>query len=141
MPAAASKTEVHAETSVSSRKRRRRDLGEAIRPPGWHFTGVSSPQGSLAQTRAQSAGAGTIALETARALGQRDASQIDVAEVGMLATTLGEYEILVWVVATSREALAELVRERIAPLAGVRRSEIIEYHEVFKHSYTWARLV
>ena len=66
---------------------------------------------------------------------------VAVPEVGMVATTLGEYEVLVGVAATSREALAELVRERITTQPGVRRTEITEYHEVFKHSYTWARLV
>jgi DNA-binding Lrp family transcriptional regulator len=56
-------------------------------------------------------------------------------------TTLGEYDIMTAVLATSRQALAEVVRERIGTIPGVRRTEIIELHEVFKHSYGWARLV
>ena len=56
-------------------------------------------------------------------------------------TTLGDYEIVVAVVATSRRALAELVQERIGSVRGVHRTEIIEAHELFKHSHRWARLV
>jgi Lrp/AsnC family transcriptional regulator for asnA, asnC and gidA len=73
------------------------------------------------------------ALEVAKSL-------VDVDGIGMVMTTLGEYEVLLAAVATSREALAELVRERIRSVPGVARTEIVELHEVFKHSPTWAHL-
>ena len=61
--------------------------------------------------------------------------------VGLVATTLGDYEILLTFVATSRGALAEFVSQRISPMPGIRSTEIIEFHEAFKHAHVWARLV
>jgi Lrp/AsnC family transcriptional regulator for asnA, asnC and gidA len=73
------------------------------------------------------------ALEVAKAF-------VGVDGIGMVMTTLGEYEVLLVAVATSREGLAELVRERVRSVPGVSRTEIIELHEMFKHSPTWAHL-
>ena len=64
-----------------------------------------------------------------------------VEGVGLVATTLGDYEILLTFVATSRGALAEFVSKSISPLQGIRSTEIIEFHEAFKQSHVWARLV
>ena len=64
-----------------------------------------------------------------------------VEGVGMVATTLGDYDVLLTFVATSRGALAEFVSQRISPLPGIRSTEIIEFHEAFKQSHWWARLI
>ncbi len=62
-------------------------------------------------------------------------------EAAAVVRSLGDYDLWVVLMASSREALIDLVLNRIATLPGVKRTETTESCGVIKHSYTWARLV
>lgn len=66
---------------------------------------------------------------------------LDIDQVSMVMTSLGDYDLLAVVVAPSREALVDFVLDDLGSIPGVRRTETTESLAVLKHSYTWTRLV
>jgi DNA-binding Lrp family transcriptional regulator len=66
---------------------------------------------------------------------------LQLEQVSMVMTSLGDYDLLAVVVAPSREALVDFVLDELGAIPGVRRTETTESLGVLKHSYTWTRLV
>ncbi len=63
-----------------------------------------------------------------------------IDELLFVAVTLGQHDILAFVVADSREQLLEILAERIRGIPGVRRTETAEALEVVKHQFALARI-
>lgn len=66
---------------------------------------------------------------------------LELENVSMVMTSLGDHDLRAVVVAPSRETLVDLVLDELGAIPGVRRTDTTEGLGVLKHSYTWTRLV
>ncbi|GEM_PF-110475 len=65
--------------------------------------------------------------------------KLDAAPV--VIRSLGDFDLLLVLMAADREALVRTILDEIAVVPGVRRTETFESCGTLKHSFTWARLV
>ncbi|PXX00359.1 DNA-binding Lrp family transcriptional regulator [Mycolicibacterium moriokaense] len=61
--------------------------------------------------------------------------------IGVIIQSLGDWDFLLVILATTRDVLLDIVFRQIQGLDGVGSTEVIEIADVVKHLYTWARLV
>jgi DNA-binding Lrp family transcriptional regulator len=69
------------------------------------------------------------------------AELVSRADVVQVCKTLGEFDLLVVMVAADRQALVSAVINDIALITGVRRTETLETFASTKHSYQWSWIV
>lgn len=79
---------------------------------------------------------------TTAGMSERVATElVSRADVVQVCKTLGEFDLLVVMVAADRQALVSAVINDIALVTGVRRTETLETFASTKHSYQWSWIV
>ncbi len=127
----ASNTALSKRLGVSESTVRRR-IGQLIR--NGVISVIAVPEPSALDYKAEA----LIGLEVQ--LGSLDSVTQELAsmpEVQYVASCTGRYDVFIWVILKSQDELVDFLKNKLAPISGIRRSETFVNLEVTKRAFGW----